>query len=551
MKKLFLMFAASLFVSSCAVNNSVVTETIPDGTVVQVPVEVKNIPPVKYDVRNKNMKIGAVIPLSGDSADSGLKVKNGIELAISTFNKENNSEITSVYQDTEAGDAALEEFYKTSSSDPLIAGIVGPVQNSRLAQVKALAENYRLVTGSPTAAALTKDNTSRYFFSDAVFPEDEGRVMAEFTVNTLKKKKAGVIYPSNNPYGTACAMAYKAELIKLGGEVTKEEKFDEGSFDYKEQMLALGGIDPRIIKDTMSADKNNLESIVSKLVTQIRAFLPPATDKKKNNLVLVKFANSGRDKEELSEETDYGKIISEKLSFGLGKFRDTKLTKLADVKQYIEKNGFDKKELAAHFGASIVITGSIFEKNPLSYTAAVTVEKMDNKTVSEVTFDFTVSDKLITNPEGLEVIYLPVNLYDAESIISHLVFFELKVPYLGGTGFNDKKFIANMKLAESELYFTAGFYTGSAIPKVASYIQAYKDTYFEVPDYYSAAAYDAATLILHSIGRGAGSKEDVKNAISNISSIDLVTGAATYTEGGIKKDLHVLSIYDKELVEVK
>ena len=188
MKKLFLMFTASLFVSSCAVNNSVVTETKPDGTTVQVPVEVKSIPPVKYDVRNKNMKIGAVLPLSGDSADSGLKVKNGIELAISTFNKENNSERTSIYQDTEAGDAALEEFYRTSSSDPLIAGIVGPVQNSQLAKVKALAENYRVVTVSPTAAALTKDNTSRYFFSDAVFPEDEGRVMAEFTVNTLKKK---------------------------------------------------------------------------------------------------------------------------------------------------------------------------------------------------------------------------------------------------------------------------------------------------------------------------------------------------------------------------
>ena len=152
----------------------------------------------------------------------------------------------------------------------------------------------------------------------------------------------------------------------------------------------------------------------------------------------------GRDKEQLSEETDYGQIITEKLSYGLGKYKDTRLPKQAEVKQYIAKNGFDKKALAANFGASVVLTGEVFEKNPLSYSAKVTVEKMDDGTVTEVSFDFTVSDKLITNPEGLEVIYLPVSLYDAESIISHLVFFELKVPYLGSIGFNDKKFIANI-----------------------------------------------------------------------------------------------------------
>ncbi|OGF44394.1 MAG: hypothetical protein A2231_04955 [Candidatus Firestonebacteria bacterium RIFOXYA2_FULL_40_8] len=550
MKKIILLAAVSFFLFSCAVRESVLRDEKKDGVEKAVPPK-KYEDAIKYEVKCKNLKIGVLLPLSGDSAANGLKVKNGIELALGNFNKQNNSEISLVYQDSEVSEELIEDFYKTSASDPLFAGIVGPVQNSLLQKVKTLAENYRLVTISPTAAALEKGKGNQYFFSDAVFPEDEGRVMAEFTVNTLKKKKAGIIYPANNPYGKACAIAYKEELVKLGGEVTKEEKFEEGSFDYKEQMVSLGGIDPHIIKDIMSTDKSNLESIVAKLVTQVRAFLPPAAEKKKNNLVLVKFVNMGRDKEQLSEETDYGQIITEKLSYGLGKYKDTRLPKQAEVKQYIAKNGFDKKALAANFGASVVLTGEVFEKNPLSYSAKVTVEKMDDGTVTEVSFDFTVSDKLITNPEGLEVIYLPVSLYDAESIISHLVFFELKVPYLGSIGFNDKKFIANMKLTESELYFTAGFYPGSAIPKVSGFIQAYKDTFFEEPDYYSAAAYDAANILLHAIGRGASSKEEVKNAISNISSIDLVTGAAAYDGGGIKKDLHVLSIYDKELLEVK
>ncbi|MFH1073595.1 MAG: ABC transporter substrate-binding protein [Candidatus Firestonebacteria bacterium] len=550
MKKISLLIAGAVLLFSCAGKESVLQEE-KRNDITRISAEKQKTDAVKYNIKCKNLKIGVILPLTGDSADSGLKIKNGVELAISTFNKQNNTEITSLYQDTEGGEALLEEFYRVQSIDPLVAGIIGPVQDNLLPKIRTLAESCKLVTVSPSAAALIKSKGDQYFFSDAVFPEDEGRVMAEFMVNTLKKKKAGVIYPSDNLYGKACARAFRDELIKLGGEVTKEEKFEEGSFDYKEQMVSLGGIDPHIIKDIMSADKDNLESIVAKLVTQVRAFLPSATEKKKNTIALVKFINSGRDEEQLSEEMDYGRIISEKLSYGLGKFKDTKLTRLAEVKQYIEKNGCDKQALASHFEAAVVITGAIFEKNPLSYSARVTVENMEEKNVFGISFDFTVSDKLITNPEGLEVIYLPVSLYDAESIISHLVFFELKMPYLGSSGFNDRKFIANMKLSDSEIYFTAGFNPGSAVPIVAGFIQSYKDTYFELPDYYSAAAYDAANILLQAIGLGAGTKEEVKNAINNISSIDLVTGAAAYTEGGIKKDLHIMGIYEKELIEIK
>ncbi|MEI6845816.1 MAG: penicillin-binding protein activator [Candidatus Firestonebacteria bacterium] len=549
MKNISLAVYSFIVALACTLHGDITPEER-SNSITPLPTERTVLTP-RYEVKRKDLKLGVLLPLSGELAEQSTKVKNGVELAIRTFNKQYNAELVPVYLDTEKGDEALEEYYKAGNADPLFAGIIGPVQNDLLLKVKTLAENYRLVTISPSAAAVEKIKGNQYFFSDAVFPEDEGRVMAEFTVKNLKKKKAGVIYPSNNAYGKACALAYKEELKKLGGEVTKEEKFEEGSFDYKEQMLSLGGIDPRIVKDIMSGEKNNLESIVSKLVTQVRAFLPPATEKKKNGLVLVKFVNAGRETAQLTEETDYAQMISEKLSYGLGKFKDVKLPKMAEVKKYIARKGFDKTALAGYFDSSIVITGEIFEKTPLTYSAHVTVEKIEEKTAVEIAFDFSASDKLITNPEGLEVIYLPVSLFDAESIISHLAFFELRVPYLGSAVLNDRKFINNMKLSESEIYFTGAFNPASAIPEVAGFIQAYKEAYFEEPDYYAAAAFDAANILLHAIGRGAVTKEEVKNAVSNISSIDLVTGAAAYVEGGIKKDLHILGISGKELIEVK
>ena len=580
MKRIFMLFIVllgALFLVSCASDTAVVvksdrpeesassvTLTVPvTGTAVLTQPAVLKTEEPRYEVRCKALKIGAVLPASGEIAEYGRKVKNGIELAVKSFNRDNKANITVVYAETEGKEPLKEpvpdvtpemntaDFYKTVASDRLTVGVIGPVLNTSLPEAIELAETLRVPTVSPSAFGLKKNRNGQYFYSNAVFPEDEGRNIAEFTFNVLKKKRAAVIYQKNNAYGTACAAAFKEELAKLGGEVTREETFDEGSYDFKEQMVNLGGIDPHIIKNIIAADKSNLESIVTKLVNQLRALLPEATEKKRNGVVLLPLVNTGRENEQLPDDFNFGQIISEKLSYGLARYKDTRLPKLAEVKEFTEKNGFDREALAKNFAAGIIISGAVSEKNPLSYSCKVTVENLIENSSTEVVFEFTVSDKLITNPYELEVIYLPVSAYDAESLLSHLVFFELKVPYLGNIRLNDRRFIANVKQNEGEIYFTAEFNPASTIPKVAGFVQAYKDKYFDVPDYYSAAAFDAANVILHAIGRGACSKEDVKNAIRNISAMDLVTGGISCDGAILKKDLHISGIKEKELLELK
>ena len=510
-----------------------------------------------------SLKLGVVLPLSGELADYGKKAKKGIDLAVRLYNKENKTDISTVYNDSEskellknlapwgAPETPIEEFYKEAASDEKMVGIIGPGPKTSAVNLAKLAGIYAVPTISPLASGSNKIKDAQYFYAAAVFPEDEGRNIAEFTVNVLKKKKTAVIYPKNNVYGTACAAAFKEEMLKLGGEVVREEAFEEGSYDFKEQMVNLGGIDPHVIKDTIAADKSNLESIIDKLVLQVRALLPEATEKKRNNIVLLAFTNTGRENELLADDFDFGRLISEKISYGLGKFKDTRLSKLAEVKEFVKKKGFDKAGLAKKFGAGIIISGAVSEKNPLSYNCRVTVEDLDRKSSAEVLFDFTASDKLVTNTYGLEAVYLPVSAYDAESLLSHLVFFELKVPYLGNSRLNDKKFIASVRQNEGELYFTAEFNAASNLPGAADFVRAYKSVYFEVPDYFSAAAYDTARIFLQAIAGGACSKEAVKTAVNNISTAGLVTGDITYDGTFLKKDLHIIGIKDKEVLELK
>ncbi|MCX5776360.1 MAG: ABC transporter substrate-binding protein [Candidatus Firestonebacteria bacterium] len=550
MIKTIIIFAISILLPVCAAGAPV------DGgektaELIGLSKETDGLELQKPEEKNQLLKIGVLLPCFEESDDYSQKVKRGTELALRAYNLKRKTTVTAEYSAAETDEVKLEEFYKTSAADPRLAGIIGPLKSSSMKKVRSLAEKYRLVTVAPFAAVSESDPGSEYFFSSAILPQDEGRSMAEFTVKTLKKKKVGVLYPANNAYGAACALAYKEELVKLGGEVTKEEKYEEGSYDFKEQMLSLGGVAPHLTKEIMAEDKNNLEGLVLRLVNQLRALLPLGTEKKKTEIVLVKLENAGRAGQKLSDARDYGQIISEKLSYGLGKNKDTRLPKLAEVQKYIKRSGFNKEQLARHFGANIIISGSVFEKNPLSYTAKLLVEDLEKNSTVEVLFDFSVTDNIVTNPGGLEAVYIPAGLLEAESIISHLLFFELKVPYLGNTKLNDRKFIAGIKQTDSKLYFTADFYPESAIPEVDEFVRAYKKAYFEEPEYSAAAAFDAVNIILHTLGRGAANKEEVRNSIRNISYIDLITGAAAYAEGRFKKNLRILGLYERELREVK
>ncbi len=562
----------AVFFSSCASQTGALTEIV---KVEPVSISIPEPPPPlplpqiqkaeepRTETVCETLKLGAVLPLSGEPAVYGQRAKNGIELAVKIFNSKKKSKVTVVYNDSEeknplsllapwgSPEIAVKEFYKTVAADSSTVGIIGPVHNNSITLLAELAETHKVPTISPSAFGLKKPKDSQYFYANSVFPEDEGKNIAEFAFNVLKKKRAAVIYPGNNAYGSACAAAFKEELVRLGGEVTREEAFKEGSYDFKEQMVNLGGVDPHIIKNIIAADKSNLESIIAKLVLQLRAFFPAATEKKRNSVIMLKFTNAGRENEQMAEDFDFARIISEKLSYGLGKHKDILLPKMAEVKSFIEKKGFNKKALAEKFGAGIIISGLVSEKTPLNYNCKVTVENLKEKTSVEVLFDFTVSDKLVTNPYELEAVYLPVSAYDAESLLSHLIFFELKVPYLGNSRLNDKKFTANVKQNEGELYYTAEFNAFSTIPIVADFVQAYKDSYFEVPDYYSAAAYDAANIFLQAIAGGAFSKEEVKNSIRNISTMNLVTGNISFDGAALRKELHIMGIKDKELIELK
>lgn len=500
------------------------------------------------EIKCPDLKIGFVASFTGEYEEYSKNIKNAVELAIKQFNLRYNTNISLEISDTEGKNEEIENFYKIAEQDKKIVAIIGPVFSQSLMAVLKQANEKRIPTITSSALCLEKIPGNSFFFQNVVLPSDEGRIIAEHAVKNLGKKKLAVIYSANNLYSVNCANSFLETVKNLGGEIVKAEKYEEGTFDFKDQMISLGGIDPHIIKDIIESDKQNLESILGKLVNHIKSLVGRG---KANKVVVLLFKNIAKENLSLKEDLNFGEIISKKISYGLAKSKDLEVIEMSKVYKFIGEHGFNKEEVCKNFETGIFITGNIIEKSPLTYTANVTVENVaDNKTVN-LTFDFGVSDMLITNPLELEAVYLPVNYIDAESIISHLLFYDLRLMFLGNSKWYDDKFLSVNKVNLEGSFFSAPFFQRSDLQRVADFVSSYKDNYFEEPDNLSAFGFDTANLLLETIKRGACDKDGVRDKLLNLQDIWGVTGKTSFTNGDLKKELYILGIKKGEVIEVK
>ena len=111
---------------------------------------------------------------------------------------------------------------------PVIIG--GVTSNLALAMVPVCDKN-KVALLSPTATSPKLTGISPYFFRN--FPSDtrEGRVMAEHAVRRMKIRTAAILYVEKE-YGQGLTDVFKKRFTELGGNVSYEKAYPEGSTDF-------------------------------------------------------------------------------------------------------------------------------------------------------------------------------------------------------------------------------------------------------------------------------------------------------------------------------
>lgn len=194
--------------------------------------------------------IGGIGPLTGDAAQYGIAVNNGIMLGIEEINAAGGvlgSQIKYVnYDDQHDPTAATTAYDRLMNEDGMVAliGAVTTAPTMAVAQ-KAVQDGIPMITPSGTGAAITEvgDNIFRTCFTDPY----QGELMAHYAQEKLGATTVAVLYETGSDYSKGVADAFNETAQALGLEVTTVEAYQTGTTDYNAQLSKIKEGNPDVV----------------------------------------------------------------------------------------------------------------------------------------------------------------------------------------------------------------------------------------------------------------------------------------------------------------
>jgi branched-chain amino acid transport system substrate-binding protein len=197
-----------------------------------------------------SIKIGYFGDLSGPTFNFGQSAINGVLLAADEINQDggiDGRKIDVVIDDDRGSpERAATLTGKLIEEDKVVAIIAGGTSsNSRAAAPKAQSARIPLISPSSTDPAVTQagDYIFRACFTDAF----QAEVMAKFAVNTLKAKKAAILFDFNSTYSRGLTDYFELSFAKLGGQIVGKLSYTQGDADFKGQLSAIQIAAPDVI----------------------------------------------------------------------------------------------------------------------------------------------------------------------------------------------------------------------------------------------------------------------------------------------------------------
>src|ERR1700750_2610874 len=193
------------------------------------------------NAQSSTIKIGMCVPVTGPAAEQGLWSQNGAKLALAAVNKAGGvlgKQAELIIEDDQTTNPGIVLAFSKLAAQSDIVAFLGSIRST---QVHAMAPDV-LKLGKPVMIGGTDPNLThrgnQWLFRFRPNDSYSGRVIAEYGVNTLGKKKWAVLH-STDAFGTAGGKALSAALEKLGCPSVLDQGYANQSQDFTPVVLAI------------------------------------------------------------------------------------------------------------------------------------------------------------------------------------------------------------------------------------------------------------------------------------------------------------------------
>lgn len=194
--------------------------------------------------------IGGLAPLTGDAAQYGIAVNNGVKLAVEEINAAGGvlgKQVELIMYDDQHDPTAATTAYDRLVNEDNIVALVGAVTTAPTIAVaqKAAADGIPMITPTGTGAAITEigPNIFRACFTDPF----QGELMAHYALKELEAKTVAILYETGSDYSKGVAEAFEATAKELGLTITAKEAYQTGTTDFKAQLTKIKEGNPDVV----------------------------------------------------------------------------------------------------------------------------------------------------------------------------------------------------------------------------------------------------------------------------------------------------------------
>lgn len=197
--------------------------------------------------KQKEVKVGAILPMTGKIATFGEESWNGLQLANEKLAGKGDLKLVLVKEDTKGepkeSAAAINKLIKTDK----VSVVVGEVASSNTIAASGAAQSAKipLMTHASTNDTITKGKEfiSRICFIDSF----QGFVMAKFAFEDLKAKTAAIMVDSDSDYSRGLKDSFTKAFTSMGGKIIVDVSYSQKDNDFKGPLGKVKSAKPDVV----------------------------------------------------------------------------------------------------------------------------------------------------------------------------------------------------------------------------------------------------------------------------------------------------------------
>jgi branched-chain amino acid transport system substrate-binding protein len=184
--------------------------------------------------------IGMLLPLNDEFYVYGMAVQRGVELGLDT------TMYNLVIYNTNGDPVEALKAARSLIDDDDVLAIIGPVLSMPTIAAAAIANTKGVVLVSPTSTEGRISTVGPYIFQLNLSLQSQAEAIAEFAVSSLGLFDIAIIYPMD-AYGEGLSRSFMDKVASLGGRVLTMKGYEQGTTDFREQIMAVKASAPQAV----------------------------------------------------------------------------------------------------------------------------------------------------------------------------------------------------------------------------------------------------------------------------------------------------------------